>query len=283
MRQRQGRENGYAMVAAVASIALLASISLMMVAAARGAIAMASAELDRARLLAAADAGVALTLQELLQPNAIARVPINGTVQQKTYAGYRLSIQIEDERGKIALNLINEEQTEAMFAAFGVTGTALEQAVDGFLDWRDEDDSPRLMGAEVDDYEKLGQSPRNGPLLSVGELALIRGVGPALAAKIAPDATLTFGTRGEFDPRFASPISRAVMADKPDAGAIGAGDSSEIQPIEATQLGNQDSLINRPLTIRVDASDGHGGGARRQLVVELTGARRLPYVVRARD
>lgn len=257
----------------------------MMIEATRSTMVVAGAELSRARLLAAADAGVAMTLQDLMQPNPIAQVPINGSARLLRYDGWLLRVSVEDERGKIALNQLNPQQVEAMFSGFGLHGAALDEAVDGLLDWRDEDDEPRLRGAEDDGYSAQGVAPRNGPLKTVGELALIHGVGPALAARMAPVVTLNFGLRGEFDPRTASAIARQVMLESHTGGTVVAAGAvlGEGQVREATSLGNRNSLIGRPLTIRVEASDGQGARARRRLIVELGGTDGRAYVVRARD
>lgn len=53
---------------------------------------------------------------------------------------------------------------------------------DCILDWLDEDDEPRPFGAEVEYYSTLPTpyEPANGPITSVEELLLIKGVTPAL-------------------------------------------------------------------------------------------------------
>jgi Type II secretion system (T2SS), protein K len=53
-----------------------------------------------------------------------------------------------------------------------------EDVADAILDWIDEDDEPRPYGAELDYYTTLPTpySPANGPIQSVGELLLVRGV-----------------------------------------------------------------------------------------------------------
>src|SRR5262249_55773334 len=57
-----------------------------------------------------------------------------------------------------------------------------EQIADAILDWIDPDDDPREQGAERDYYASLPHpyAPRNGPLASIDELLLVRGVTPAL-------------------------------------------------------------------------------------------------------
>lgn len=54
---------------------------------------------------------------------------------------------------------------------------------DSILDWLDEDDIPREYGAEFDDYYSTLPSPyrpKNGPINSIEQLLLIRGVTPQL-------------------------------------------------------------------------------------------------------
>ena len=57
-----------------------------------------------------------------------------------------------------------------------------EDTADAILDWIDEDEESRPYGAEADYYNGLvtSYSPSNGPLQSVEELLLVRGVTPTL-------------------------------------------------------------------------------------------------------
>ncbi len=54
------------------------------------------------------------------------------------------------------------------------------EAADSILDWLDEDDDPRPYGAELDYYSTLPTpyEPTNGPITSVEELLLVKGVTP---------------------------------------------------------------------------------------------------------
>lgn len=283
MTRRRRGEQGYALLAAVASIALLSSLSLMMLLASQGTVVMAAAESDQARLTAAADGGVALALQGILQPDRRQRWAIDGSIHRASFAGYQLAMAVIDERGKIPLNRLNRDQSAAMFEAFGLSGADRDIAVDSFLDWRDQNDDPNPEGAEADHYAPKGLLPRNGNLRTVGELALIRGVGPAVAARIIPYATVDFGPKGDFDPRFASPVARRIMADEVEP-AVEAGVSGAVIPKVSAPVGDRDSLIDHPLTIRVDASTRDGRArTRRQLIVSLTGIDARPYLVLGRD
>ena len=58
-----------------------------------------------------------------------------------------------------------------------------EEIADAIMDWIDEDDEAREYGCEFNDYYKglnPTYTPKNGPLDSVEELLLVRGVTPAL-------------------------------------------------------------------------------------------------------
>lgn len=92
---------------------------------------------------------------------------------------------LEDESTRLNLNtlLMAEQQqegaaTQLLMALPGMT----EDVADAILDWLDEDDEPRPFGAEIDYYS--GLSPpyacKNGPLETVEELLLVRGVTPRL-------------------------------------------------------------------------------------------------------
>ncbi len=58
-----------------------------------------------------------------------------------------------------------------------------QDVADAILDWLDEDDEPREFGAEFDDYYGTLPSPyrpANGPIASIEQLLLVRGVTPQM-------------------------------------------------------------------------------------------------------
>jgi type II secretory pathway component PulK len=74
-----------------------------------------------------------------------------------------------------------DSQNIAVSLLMGLPGMS-EDVADAILDWIDEDDEPRELGAELEYYTTLATpySPPNGPLQSVEELLLVRGVTPTL-------------------------------------------------------------------------------------------------------
>lgn len=280
------REEGYALIAAILSIVIFALMALTIINVTRSSTLMASAEIDRAKLSAAADAGIAIAVHGLMLNDPTRRWAIDGKVRREVFERTSLDIVVEDERGKIALNLINKSEVEAMFAEFGLQGLELEAAVDSFMDWRDEDDDPRPRGAEFEVYAPKQIKPRNGELRTLGELALIAGIGPELAQRMIPFTTVNFGT-GEFDPRYASELATRVSSINEISNGLFESQDSEAaklgRSIEALRTRRTDSLVGRPLTIRVTAKQPPDKSAQRTAIIELTGSEVRPFVIRARE
>ncbi|MEM9586894.1 MAG: type II secretion system protein GspK [Planctomycetota bacterium] len=120
-----------------------------------------------------------------------------------SFGGIRFGLQDESARLNINTLVVLEENASGLTAALALTATdsadesapeslavslllalpgMTEDTADAILDWIDEDDEPRPFGAESEYYETLNTpySPTNGPLNSVEELLLVRGVTPEL-------------------------------------------------------------------------------------------------------
>ena len=101
--------------------------------------------------------------------------------------GYRSGIRfgLEDESTRLNLNtvLVADEKVEngARQILMGLPGMT-EDVADAILDWIDSDNEPREYGAEADYYAFLDPpyTPKNGPLETIEELLLVRGVTPWL-------------------------------------------------------------------------------------------------------
>jgi len=88
--------------------------------------------------------------------------------------GVRVSIQ--DGRGLLNLNQINDETLDRFLAAQGIEYAERSRMLDTLRDYTDEDNLKRLNGAEGKDYEEAGLSPpRNVPLVTPREIARIMG------------------------------------------------------------------------------------------------------------
>lgn len=73
-------------------------------------------------------------------------------------------------------NTISAPMLTDLFRAMGLQDLVVDSLVDALLDWRDPDDTPRLNGAEANWYLSRGRPPpRNAPLANARELLRIRG------------------------------------------------------------------------------------------------------------
>lgn len=276
-------ESGYALVAAVASIAVFATMALTIMTATRASVVEGTAEVRQAQAAAAADAGVALAISGLLSDDIADRWSIDGRTRRIPFGQAMLNIHVEDERGKVPLNRLDEHYVTALLEAFGLSGDRLRIAIDSLLDWTDDDDEPRPFGAEAEYYAPRGIRPRNGALLSVDELGLVRGFDPLLVRRIGEIATTSFGN-GSFDARYAQPLAIGIMQGGGENSPAAIDRARELAGQRtAIELATEGDLVGRPLTIVVDASLAGGGRARRRAIIELTGAALRPYVVRSYD
>ena len=114
-----------------------------------------------------------------------------------------LQLQVTDLSGRLQINNIVKKKKTDLKAQNSGTSTHLrtillnilafgdfsiedeteaEKIVDALVDWIDEDDKESDHGAETSYYQSLDKpySARNGPIHSIEELLLVRGVTPAL-------------------------------------------------------------------------------------------------------
>jgi hypothetical protein len=98
-------------------------------------------------------------------------------------AGLRYGLEDESTRLNLNTLLVLEKQQEgaAVQLLMSLPGMT-EDVAEAILDWIDPDDEPRTLGAEIDYYSGLNPPyrPKNGPLDTVEELLLVRGVTPEL-------------------------------------------------------------------------------------------------------
>ncbi|RIA46314.1 type II secretion system (T2SS) protein K [Hephaestia caeni] len=277
-------EDGYALVAAVASIAVFAAMALTVLSATRMGIDDAAAEQSQLQASAAADAGVALALSGLMASDATQRWSLDGRERQLTFDGARLHVRIEDERGKVPISALDEPMATRLLEAVGLEGDRLLIARDSLLDWTDGDDEPRPFGAESAYYAVAGIRPTNGFLSSIEELGSIRGFDAALVQRVRPFAT-AYTSRAGFDPKFAHPLAIMIMEEGGFEGGPAAIDRARERSGQRTALEFSDAtdLVGRPLTIIVEARLPDGSRAARRVVVEITGRSERPYLVRAAD
>ena len=190
----------------------------------------------------------------------------DGTLTRGTYR-YR----IVDEERKINVNLASREVLIRLLDNLGMPpGSERDTIADSILDWIDADSLHRLNGAEDDYYMSLSPPYRakNGPLDSIEELRLIRGVTPEIYDLIAPH--LTVWGSGQINLNTATPTILQVMV-PPIAHLILA--QRQVQPLVQPQRGG----IVRSTAFTVESTGRSARGVLRtvQGVVKLEGKERL--------
>ncbi len=281
------RDRGFAMVTVLIASVALAGLAYDTILQNRTAIVEAQAQYDRARLEAAANSATALAIVDLSLSPAQRRLPFNGRPVVMAIDGAQLTISLEDERGKIPLNVLAENEVRRMFQLAGARGRDLDTLTDSFLDWRDDDEERRPFGAENADYAPRGIRARDGDLTTLGELARVNGMTPAMYARLLPSVTLWFGESGGFSGDNATPLAREVMTGGPPEPedterAIGIDpDALSLKPTRPAPV--TEELRGRRFTVRVVARDPRGGVLHRATVIELTSDPRTPFWIRSRE
>lgn len=126
--------------------------------------------------------------EEYLQSISGASLNLKGPRQepyQVSFGNQTLAVQILDIGGKVNVNSVDDELLGDILSACGLKeGVGRTTVINSLHDWMDSDDLHRQEGAEEDYYTSLENPylPKNGPLESIGELLLIRGIDRELYA-----------------------------------------------------------------------------------------------------
>jgi general secretion pathway protein K len=276
-------ERGYAMIAAIVGVAAFGFIAFQLIAQDRGVLAEVRGESEQAKLIAACNAGLMLAIHGLADPDPAQRWGIDGRPRTGSFANIGLTITVEDERGKIPLNGIIEEEARQLFQMAGATGTQLDTLTDSFEDWQDVDNTPRPAGAEAPFYAPFGYKPRNAGFHTVGELRMIKGMTDDIYNKVAPASTVFFGESGGFSEQTSQVLALEVLGEE-------GPNSLEVQQRVAQLSGAaapppsliKASYVARTLTVRVEARE-NGAYLKRNAIIELTGNASDPYWFRYLD
>ncbi len=273
---RQARQAGYAVLAAMLAAACFALLASQVVSTSRSAVQGANAEVVRARLEAAADAGLAMALDGLFTDDPAARWDIDGRARRESFEGTELVITVEDERGKVPINLITPTQARALFEHAGAEPAVLDALVEAFLDARDPSRTVRSPSGAA------AGTPREQGFATISDLAHLPGVTPAVFAALATSVTVS-ADDAAFDARTATPLALEVM------GGAGTSPAAVIERQRelagerpALSITPPINLVGRAMTIRVRAESNPDGRFDAASIVELTGRAERPYMVRAR-
>jgi general secretion pathway protein K len=192
-------QRGFVLLVVLATLGLLSVVVVTFTQVSRTHVRVAATSGESARAEALADAGVNIAILDLVA--ARGREPHNSRFSfDATPHACRvgnegvLAISIQDEAGKVDLNVGSEQVIRALILGLG----GGEAAVDAVLDYRDEDDRRRASGAEAEEYRaaRRAAGPKNGPFLAIEELANVLGLTQADAERMRPFVTIHSGQQG---------------------------------------------------------------------------------------
>lgn len=149
-----------------------------------------------------------------------------------------IEVRVEDEERKIDINRIvlpngnaPDEQRLAVFRRLLQVLDLDTRIADAVVDWLDNDETPRVGGAESTYYLALPvpYKAKNDLFDTVGELRLVRGVTPEVFSRLAPFVTVS--SSGKVNINTASKevlMSLAAGQDAAEGGAIDEAAANQI-------------------------------------------------------
>jgi general secretion pathway protein K len=177
--------------------------------AARNAVSLAQAR-------AVADGAVERAAYELMRPRVGDAWTFDGQAHRYNDGGAAIVVAATDEAAKIDVNAAPDPLLKNMLMVVGgLDDQAAAALVDAIGDWRDPDDLRRPNGAEAPEYRaaNLKYVPANAPFETVGEVARVLGMTPAVFQRIAPLLTVYSHQPGVN----AATAGRDVLLALPDA------------------------------------------------------------------
>ncbi len=194
MRARATAQSGIALIAVLWLTVMLTVIASGFAFSMHGEAVAARNALSLAQARAAADGAVERVAFELTRPRNLADVwQPDGTVQTWADGEAKITAWATDESARIDLNMASEVLLKGLFQNIGgLDAPSADAVVASIKDWQDPDDLKRPNGAEEGDYRAAGKTykPANASFDTVGELARVLGVTPALVARVSDSVTV---------------------------------------------------------------------------------------------
>ena len=271
-------EQGFALLVVIWTTGLLAMLVAGFSLAVRTEVRSASIAVENAEAEAMADAGVHLAVASLISarvnPPADRRIPADGS-PSFCALGDRgiLRISIEDEAGKIDLNVANDRLLRALFLGLGLSDAEAAARADAIIDFRDLDSQRRPSGAELMDYEAAGRlGPKNAPFARAEELVQVAGMDPDSVLRLLPYVSVHSGQPG-VGATVASKALIALVARGHAKLTAPVGQQPISQPLAEMPAEFAVASPQRAYSIRAEARTVRGSIFVREAVVELSRTR----------
>jgi len=278
-------ERGLALVSVLWAVSILSLIAASLLATSRLSYREERSSRTQAELRALAEAGVARAILGLIDRRPDHRWRVDGIPIGIAFEGARLVVRVEDEFGKIDLNMADAELLRGLFRTTAKAPDLADTLTDRILDWREADELRHARGASTEDYRGAGYEPRRGAFQSVDELMLVLGMTSGIFDRVRPALTVYSG-RPAVDTRTA-PAAALLALPGMDESKVGDILAERLRdggaPGFKSRSGALDltfSLIGRAVSIKVKAERGRSE-ANLEAVVRLTDDPGRPYWVLA--
>jgi general secretion pathway protein K len=198
-RRRTVGEQGFTFLVVIWALSILIMLALFFGASVSAHLKTTRNAVDNARAEALADAGVELAVLDISAWRAAAmrepRFPRNGhSTRCSLDNGDWLAIAVEDEVGKVDLNMADERLISAALLAAGVAEDRVARQAQRILDYRSPANTRRPLGAEMEeDSDQVRARAKNRPLDAVEEVEQVAGMPVGLADALRPYATIYSG------------------------------------------------------------------------------------------
>ena len=286
-------EGGFALLVVLSAVGILAVVAASFAQMARTHIRVVAVGTESARAEAFADAGVQLAILDIVAARdstlANRRFAVDATpfVCSVADGEATLTIAVQDEAGKVDLNIASEPLLRAL--VFGLDVQAGEAAADAILDFRDADDDRRPSGAERAEYRAAGRAhgPKNAPFVAVEELAGVLALTRTEVDRLRPFVTVNSGQAG-IDPSAASSaLIDILVRGGARAGGLIAGEGPSFAGAEG-ERGRTGPLPAQFVTassrhvfsVHSQARTARGAIFVREAIVELGASRTAAFLIR---
>ena len=190
-------EQGFTFLVVIWALSILIMLALFFGASVSAHLKTTRNAVDNARAEALADAGVELAVLDISAWRAAAlrepRFPRNGrSTRCSLDNGDWLAIAVEDEVGKVDLNMADERLIGAALLAAGVAEDRVARQARRILDYRSPANTRRPLGAEMEE-DKVQARAKNRPLDAIEEVEQVTGMPVGLADALRPYATVYSG------------------------------------------------------------------------------------------
>lgn len=213
----KGHQSGFALITVLAAVAIVSALAIAFLAAGETQMKVSANQVRLAQLEAAADGGVELAAWRLMAAYAgtSPSPPTSGQTSRCSVGAITLEIAIQDEAGKVDLNVASPEMLQAVLGYAGLEPAAAAQL------------ASRIAQRTTRQPDGTVSSVR---LISIEELMRFPGVTPALLERLRPLVTV-YSHSAAIDLSIApAAVKQALsrMRDAPPAGLALSGQAFRV-------------------------------------------------------